>query len=179
MDIAGDRHDPGGGQSPDGVARLAGSILMTSAPQSARRAEAAGTNVCSATSRTRTPFITCVAVIACFPLSHWGSNTDSVALHLNSDIKTSMLDRARPKHHLADCLAAATRSSASLDLCQVEGGAHEGLDSTRGQQLEQLSLVSGHLIRHVGGEITERNPTMATPLSSTRLSGMRGMVPEA
>src|SRR4051812_29444714 len=36
------------------------SILMTSAPQSAIRAEAAGTNVCSATSRMRTPCITAV-----------------------------------------------------------------------------------------------------------------------
>ena len=31
------------------------SILITSAPQSARMADAAGTNVCSATSRMRTP----------------------------------------------------------------------------------------------------------------------------
>ena len=36
------------------------SILMTSAPQSARRADAAGTKVCSATSRTRTPCMTAV-----------------------------------------------------------------------------------------------------------------------
>src|SRR5262245_26567859 len=34
------------------------SILITSAPQSARIIEAAGTKVCSATSRTRTPSIT-------------------------------------------------------------------------------------------------------------------------
>src|SRR5436190_540202 len=36
------------------------SILITSAPQSASSAEAAGTNVCSATSSTRTPFMTAV-----------------------------------------------------------------------------------------------------------------------
>src|ERR1700722_205417 len=36
------------------------SILMTSAPQSESSAEAAGTNVCSATSRTRTPCMTAV-----------------------------------------------------------------------------------------------------------------------
>src|SRR4051794_32477141 len=36
------------------------SILMTSAPQSDSSADAAGTNVCSATSRMRTPFITAV-----------------------------------------------------------------------------------------------------------------------
>ena len=36
------------------------SILMISAPQSASSADAAGTKVCSATSRTRTPFMTAV-----------------------------------------------------------------------------------------------------------------------
>ena len=36
------------------------SILMTSAPQSASSADAAGTNVCSATSRMRTPCMTAV-----------------------------------------------------------------------------------------------------------------------
>src|SRR5882672_6268511 len=36
------------------------SILMTSAPQSESSADAAGTNVCSATSRIRTPSITAV-----------------------------------------------------------------------------------------------------------------------
>src|SRR5262245_57217756 len=40
--------------------RSTGSILITSAPQSASSADAAGTKVCSATSRTRTPFITSV-----------------------------------------------------------------------------------------------------------------------
>ena len=47
--------------------RSIGSILITSAPQSARSAEAAGTKVCSATSRTRTPSIT--AVTGTLPLS--------------------------------------------------------------------------------------------------------------
>ena len=47
--------------------RSIGSILITSAPQSARSAEAAGTKVCSATSRTRTPSIT--AVNGTLPLS--------------------------------------------------------------------------------------------------------------
>src|SRR6266550_2336637 len=47
------------------------SILMTSAPRSARSAEAAGTNVCSATSRMRTPSITAVMRIPSTLRSCW------------------------------------------------------------------------------------------------------------
>ena len=57
MDVTAHLHDAARGQTPHGVASLDGSILMTSAPQSARMAEAAGTKVCSATSRMRTPFM--------------------------------------------------------------------------------------------------------------------------
>lgn len=49
--------------------RSVGSILMMSAPQSDKSAVAAGTKVCSATSRTRTPCITAVAVTASLLLS--------------------------------------------------------------------------------------------------------------
>ena len=42
------------------------STLITSAPQSARMAEAVGTNVCSATSRMRTPFMMSVMEISPF-----------------------------------------------------------------------------------------------------------------
>ncbi len=53
--------DAGGGRQP-------GSILMTSAPQSARSADAEGTNVCSTTSNTRTPVITAVIGSLLVPL---------------------------------------------------------------------------------------------------------------
>src|ERR1700757_169188 len=51
--------------------RSTGSILMTSAPQSESTADAAGTNVCSATSRTRTPCITAVTTATSY--TRWSS----------------------------------------------------------------------------------------------------------
>ncbi len=51
--------------------RLMCSILMTSAPQSARMAEAAGTKVCSATLRIRTPFMMSVIWISLRSKAGW------------------------------------------------------------------------------------------------------------
>src|SRR6185437_1268299 len=107
--------------------RSAGSILMISAPQSASSAVAAGTNVCSATSRTRTPFITAVALTAPLPLL------------LTS---TSILDRSHLEHHLAHGLAVAHQPQGLRRLGQVVGGADHRPGTPAGQEFEQLGIVA-------------------------------------
>src|SRR3974390_2654994 len=120
--------------------RSAGSILMISAPQSASSAVAAGTKVCSATSRTRTPFITAVAL------------TPRLPLLLTS---TSILDGGHPEHHLADRLAVAHHPQGLRRLGQVVGGADHGPGLPAGPELDQLGVVARHVGGHVGGEVPE------------------------
>src|ERR1700759_3714320 len=60
------------------------SILMTSAPQSARIIEAAGTKVCSATSTTLTPSITSYIACSSGPVVHRAAQSRQIA---------------RPEHH--------------------------------------------------------------------------------
>src|SRR6516164_8290855 len=120
--------------------RSAGSILMISAPQSASSAVAAGTNVCSATSRTRTPFITAVALTAPLPLL------------LTS---TSILDGGHLEHHLAHSLAVAHHSQRLRHLGQVVVRTDDGPGPTTGQQLEEFCVVARHVGGHVGGEVPE------------------------
>src|SRR5580700_6250438 len=103
--------------------RSVGSTLITSAPQSANSAEAAGTNVCSATSRTRTPFITSVALTAALPLL------------LTS---TSILDRSHLEHHLAHGPPVGDVLQRGDRLGQVERGADDRPGPARGQQVEEL-----------------------------------------
>src|SRR5580658_4662507 len=120
--------------------RSVGSILMISAPQSARRAEAAGTNVCSATSRTRTPFITAVALTATLPLT------------LTS---TSILDGCHLEHHLAHGPALGHVGQGGCRLFQPERRPDQGLGLPLGQQSQQLGVVAHHFVAAMHGEVAE------------------------
>ena len=174
--------------------RSVGSILMTSAPQSASSAEAAGTKVCSATSRTRTPSIT--AVTGTLPLSARLRRRVRTVLESNSDIDVDnspaprgppprapsrasarpgatcsrTLPTARPVGHVAQ---------GGRRVGQVERGPDERHGAALGQQVQQLARRCGPCSAGwCMAKSRNWNPRMRMPFSSTRLSGMRGIVPD-
>src|SRR6516165_2347843 len=138
--------------------RSIGSTLITSAPQSASSADAAGTNVCSATSRIRTPFMTGVALTARLPPSTRparGQTPRRMNLTLTS---TSMLDGGHLEHHLAHGLALGDVAQRLRGLGQVEGGPDQRPGPALGQQGEQLGVVAGHVVGPVRREVPELEP---------------------
>src|SRR5258708_39944417 len=73
--------------------RSTGSILMISAPQSASSAEAAGTNVCSATSRIRTPSITALIRLLGLVAGMRASQTPYCDIDVDNDASGPAEDR--------------------------------------------------------------------------------------
>src|SRR5580700_4711642 len=134
--------------------RSVGSTLITSAPQSASSAEAAGTNVCSATSRIRTPFMTAVALTAPLPLL------------LTS---TSILGGGHLEHHFAHGLPVAHHTQGLRGFGQVVGGADDGPGAPAGQELEQFGVVARHVGGHVRGEVPELEPEHAYALQQHQI----------
>ena len=174
--------------------RSIGSILITSAPQSASSADAAGTNVCSATSRTRTPSIT--AVTGTLPLSApWsGAGTRPAGRNLNLTSTSTIapcLELPPPgpagphpgahlQQHLADRLAVGDVAQGVDHLGQVELGPDEGAARPVGQERR---AARGRCAPFRPGWCVAKSPELEArgswmPLSSTRLSGMRGMAPD-
>src|SRR3954471_4475116 len=113
------------------------SILMTSAPQSDINADAAGTNVCSATSRMRTPFITAV-MTGSIPM--WSSVRRGQWLGL-LDLQRRSVDGERTRA----CLGAQQLQAELLvGVALAEQGAVLGRRSAR-PGLGRLRLLGRHL----------------------------------
>src|ERR1700733_2220646 len=146
--------------------RSVGSTLMISAPQSASSAVAAGTKVCSATSRTRTPFMTGVAL------------TRSLPPNLTS---TSTLPRRRGTwfgrhlhHHLADGLPFGHPAQRVARVGEVERRADEGHGLAGHQEVHQLAVVAGHFLGPVTGEVAELEAEDRTSLEEHQIQRYAG-----
>src|ERR1700722_14185095 len=167
--------------------RSIGSILITSAPQSARSAEAAGTNVCSAASRTRTPSIT--AVTKTLPLSaRPGCPPSDRRNPILTSTSTIVLWLSRPaprdgpasatwghlEEHLPHGPAVGHVAQGRHHVRQVELAADEGGGPALGQELEELAVVAGHVRRLVRREVPELEPEDVDALQQNQVERYPG-----
>src|SRR5580658_8760669 len=159
--------------------RSMGSIFTTSAPQSDRRADAAGTKVCSATSRMRTPSITAVTTLEALPPCRWPATAPG-NLTLTS---TSIVDRrSRPPSrpggrplaslgcrsgfaafahhddHLADGMALGDVAQGGGRVRETERAADQRRGAAVFEETEELALVACHLVGLVGAEAPHLEP---------------------
>ena len=164
--------------------RSIGSILITSAPQSARSAEAAGTNVCSATSRTRTPSIT--AVTASLPLPAPAGSPAPVRRNLNltsTSTIASCLEGPPPgsagpqpggvtrSSTLPTARPSATWRRAATTSARSNSAPMSGRGPALGQQLQELAVVARHVGRLVRGEVAELEAEDVDALEQHQVEG--------